>query len=283
MNTVERDINYTKHIINGSNLIDENYNSIYFHSNEHLKIIFNQIDVKGKECLSVLGSGDQTFYMYDRGAKSVDLFDINKLTIYYFYLRRWTIKYLDKFYPDSLIDKKYILNLLNFVNPKDINEENAYQYWLKYAHYFEYFKEKLLEELFIGGNNLKRNNIEDLTRIKSYLDTSDINFYNVDLSDENIIINKKYDIIFVSNIIDYMHSMYRISVYRNNLYDLLKDDGKIIATYVNNNHRKKDEVILFDRYFKMMKLDKEYDDLEYKNPGYVYTKNMGRRLKNGRL
>ena len=48
---------------------------------------------------TVLASGDQAFYFYDNGAKKVDLFDINKLSIYYYYLRVWIIKYLGRFYP----------------------------------------------------------------------------------------------------------------------------------------------------------------------------------------
>ena len=54
MNTVERDFNCTRDIINGSSLTDEYYNSIYFHSNEHLKDIFGQIDVKGKKCFDYI-------------------------------------------------------------------------------------------------------------------------------------------------------------------------------------------------------------------------------------
>ena len=271
MNTIEKDFNCTRDIINGSSLTDEYYNSIYFHSNEHLKDIFGQIDVKGKKCLSVLGSGDQAFYMFDRDAESVDLFDINKLAIYYYYLRVWAIKYLDRFYPDNYIDKDFVLNLLRYVKVSNKLEKFAYDYWMKYAYGFENYKKDILEGLFIVGNNPYLNKLDDLSRVKSRLNDC-INFFNMDLSDENIPREKKYDIIYTSNIIDYLHSLYRISVYRHNLSDLLNDDGMIVVTHVTNSYRKGEEALLFDRYFDVKELDKVYHDYEYKCPGYVYTK-----------
>ena len=271
MSTIEKDFNRTKDIINGTSFVDENYNSIYFHSNEQLKSIFDQIDVKGRKCLTVLGSGDQAFYMFDRDAKSVDMFDINKLAIYYYYLRVWTIKYLDRFYPDNCIEKDFILNLLKYVKVSNKFEKIAYDYWMRYAYGFENYKRDILERLFIVGNNPYLNNLDDLLKIKNRLNDS-INFMNVDLSDENILISKKYDIIFTSNIIDYLYGLYRKSVYRHNLIDLLNDEGMIIATYVINNYRKSDEMFLFDRYFDFRELDNVYCDSDYKCPGYVYTK-----------
>lgn len=271
MNTIEKDFNCTRDIINGSSLTDEYYNSIYFHSNEHLKDIFDQIDVKGKNCLSVLGSGDQAFYMFDRDAESVDLFDINKLAIYYYYLRVWAIKYLDRFYPDNYIDKDFVLNLLRYVKVSNKLEKFAYDYWMKYAYGFENYKKDILEGLFIIGNNPYLNKLDDLSRVKSRLNDC-INFFNMDLSDEIIPREKKYDIIYTSNIIDYLHSLYRISVYRHNLFDLLNDDGMIVVTHVTNSYRKGEEALLFDRYFDVKELDKVYHDYEYKCPGYVYTK-----------
>ena len=74
---------------------DDRYATIYFHSNERSKEIFSEINVKNKDVLTVLGSGDQAFYLYDNGAKSVDMFDKNKLAIYYYYLRTWVIVYFD--------------------------------------------------------------------------------------------------------------------------------------------------------------------------------------------
>ena len=186
-------------------------------------------------------------------------------------MRVWAIKYLYIFYPDNYIDKDFVLNLLRYVKVSNKLEKFAYDYWMKYAYGFENYKKDILEGLFIIGNNPYLNKLDDLSRVKSRLNDC-INFFNMDLSDENIPREKKYDIIYTSNIIDYLHSLYRISVYRHNLSDLLNDDGMIVVTHVTNSYRKGEEALLFDRYFDVKKLDKVYHDYEYKCPGYVYTK-----------
>ena len=44
------------------------------------------------------------------GANCVDLFDINKFTFFYYYLRIWIIKYLNKSYPDYFLSLDLITN-----------------------------------------------------------------------------------------------------------------------------------------------------------------------------
>ena len=69
-----------KKLLNNETVRD--YGKVDFHSNERLKDIFNNVDVKDKRVLTVLASGDHVFYAYDNGAKSVECFDINKLVIW---------------------------------------------------------------------------------------------------------------------------------------------------------------------------------------------------------
>ena len=59
MRNINSDILHTHLVMNGRRFQD--YNKIYFHSNENLKEIFSFIDVKDKDVFTVLGSGDQTF------------------------------------------------------------------------------------------------------------------------------------------------------------------------------------------------------------------------------
>ena len=77
------------------------YNKIYFNTNEDLASLFNNIDIENKDVLTVLGSGDQSFYCYENDANSVDIFDVNRLSIYYYYLRIWVIENLNTFYPNA--------------------------------------------------------------------------------------------------------------------------------------------------------------------------------------
>ena len=135
MKKVDELIGYTKTIIDSCSK-DKNYNCVFFHSNEHLKGIFDQIDVSGKNILTVLSSGDQAFHFYDRGAKSVELYDINNMTLYYYYLRVWTIKYLNQYYPDIFKDD-FLKRVLGHVKPATEEEKIAYLYWKKFIWFFD--------------------------------------------------------------------------------------------------------------------------------------------------
>ena len=272
MESVDYDIDRTKEIIDKKCSSDFRYNNIFFQSNEYLNAILDNIDINDKNCLTVLASGDQAFHLYNRGAKSVDLFDINKLSIYYFYLRVWTINYYDSFYPRDFINKNFVLSVLKRVKPKTEDEQIAYDYWKKFAYYFEYYPKALLETLFIKHGTFFNNEIIDLKNIKSFLDTGNIDFKNIDISSDNISIDKKYDIIYVSNIIDYLSYIYVIWTYRDNLYKLLSDDGIIISSYVLSCERKKDEKIAFSRKFNFEEL---VDSESNEKVGYVYTKKFG--------
>ena len=79
----------------------DKYGPVYPYSNENLDKLFSCVDVCGKDVLTVASSGDHAFYSYNNGANRVDLFDINILTKYYYYLRMWVIKYFDNFYFDN--------------------------------------------------------------------------------------------------------------------------------------------------------------------------------------
>ena len=117
MNKIEKDIMGTYDVYNTR--YSSEYNKVYFNTNESLDDLFKNVDIKNKDVLTVLGSGDQSFYCYDGDARSVDVFDVNRLAIYYYYLRIWTIEYFDRFYPKDNLDKEYISNLLKLVTPKN--------------------------------------------------------------------------------------------------------------------------------------------------------------------
>lgn len=206
-----------------------NYSKIYFKSNEYLNELFKNIDLRDKRVLTVVGSGDQSFLCYDEGCESVDLFDINKLAIYYYYLRIWVIDYMNDFYPD-LDSYNYLSNLLKKVEPKTEDERNAYLYWCQYA------KTSFIKtgSLFYRNNGMIELKISDLNRIKDKLKERNFNVYNVDIS-KPWNHDKKYDIIFSSNISDYVPKEEEsFKIYRDNLYDLLEDDGVVVCSRLGN-------------------------------------------------
>ena len=71
------------------------YSKVYYSSNEDLNKLFSSIDMNNKSVLTVLASGAQALYCLNKGASKVDVFDVNKITKYYYGLRLLAIKYLN--------------------------------------------------------------------------------------------------------------------------------------------------------------------------------------------
>lgn len=264
MNRVDEFIGKTQDVYDGHNE-DDNYNSIYFHSNEYLREIFDAVNVEGKDVLTVLGSGDQALYMYDRGAKSVDLYDKNSLTLYYYYLRVWTIKYLNEFYAELYFKNDFLKKLLKYVKPQTEEEMIVYLYWEKFIWYFEEYEDDDFEELFIIGNEPIRNKLYDFYRIMPRIENEQYRFINVDISSEELYLGNKYDIIYKSNISDYVYGSEKVlGVFRDNLYNLLKDNGIIISSNLCYDYCYANEFGVFGSLFNYELLDN--------GKGFIYRK-----------
>ena len=245
------------------NIKSKKYNSIYSGSNEEVNRIISNVDVCGKNVLTVLSSGDQAFHLYNKGAKSVDLFDINKLTFYYYYLRMWCIKYFNSFYLEDY-GYRYISKLLKIVKPSSNQERLAYDYWVQL---FE--KVNSISNLLEGGYSLN-NEISDLNYLKTRIDLGNTNFNNIDIS-KKMKIRKKYDIIYTSNISDWILQEDRLlHSYMNNLYGLLKKNGVILCSTFS--YIESDEFELFsDKFNCELFTHKGYSDNSILF-GYSYKK-----------
>ena len=97
------DVKRAIEIVDLGNRSDE-YSPLYFSTNEPINELFSSVGIEDKEVLTVLASSDQYFYSCFYNAKSIDTFDKNRLTIYYYYLRIWTMEHLNSFYPKDYFD-----------------------------------------------------------------------------------------------------------------------------------------------------------------------------------
>ena len=127
MSVVRDDVKDTIEYLNTNNV--DGCGRIYQTSNEEIEELYSNIDFNNKKVLSVLASGDQPLMAYLNGAKKVDLFDINKLTLHYYFIRLWTLKYLHTFYPEPFLCKEYVSSLLKLVKPESDLEEESINYW----------------------------------------------------------------------------------------------------------------------------------------------------------
>lgn len=247
------------------------YQEVFFASNENLKKLFSYIDINDKDVLSVLGSGDQAFYFLDKGAKNIDIFDKNKLAIYYFYLRKWIIEKLSLFYPPIPMDRSFLKNIINMVDSKDEREKSAVEYWKKICLYygtwdfFEFFH--CFEDCY------RKNEITDIYNLKRRLESLSFDYYDIDIT-KDIDIDKKYDIIYTSNISEWIYmNNGDYKKFINNLYKNLRDDGLIISSHLYNSQLTFKEEKIFSELFNLVEFPKFItDDNNLKSLGYVMTK-----------
>ena len=219
---VRRDIYYTKRLCNARKVPSRR--KIYFETNEQLDSIFNSINFSGKDVLSVLASSDQLFKLNSFDVKSIDTFDKNKLTYYYYYFRVWTIKYMGQVYPTALIigDDDWIDALLSLIDPKTEEEKQALFFW------------KSLFEKGVAFSNIfiwNKMHLLDYNRdISSCSIPSKLNFFNFDLFGNNEI-DRDYDIAVISNILEWTDGDSRfIERLENNLSKLIRKDGLILCS-----------------------------------------------------
>ena len=261
---VLEDIRKTCDIVRGNNM-DNDYDRLYFSSNEPLDILFQNISVKDKDILSVLASSDHYFYSLYYGNRDVDIYDVNKLTKYYLYLRRWSILYNRNYYlPDYVLrSHKPIYELLQKVTCQDENEEEAYLYWCSYIQNF--FPPDSVELFYIGS---RRNELPNIDLLREKLYCSHPTFYHIDLFQE-VTLPKKYDLVITSNIFEYGRSYTRKMVTcRDNMNRILKDKGEIVGTHLI--HGDEDSYLdserdIYEKYF-------EYEELPYYTQMFFHKK-----------
>ena len=272
-------VNYKEAIKNVDLILDcrepeKDFSRLFFCSNESLYDIFYGMDFTGKKVLSVLASGDQAFYFYDHNAEKVDLFDKNKLTIFYYYFRIWLIEIFNMFNIPYDIKISQVKELLKEVEPKDDNEKNAYKFWVEYVRLCEKmnYRFRYLAASFLPSID---NTIANLDKLKENLKVRDFSFYNFDIASKNFQINKKYDVVYVSNIIDWLlEDEEECTNLVENLNNLLEDDGLVICADLAESGPGKVEINHYNQLFNYKNLPITRININGKVyiPGYCYQK-----------
>lgn len=256
MSSLEEDIKKAKNLLDccsGDRNKHNNFERLYPFTTENIKDMFNFFDFKDKECLSVLGSSDQVFDMYLRGAKSVTAFDVNPLTKYLFYLKRAGIEALTKEeYLDYFCNYKYSqgVKMLSF-NEKSFEKlvpylnGDSYKFWTKL--YDEYKGITIREDgrLFTSYEN-SRPTLEktiyylddrNYEKMKELASTIKITFINKNIKD--LMLSKNYDLMYFSNLIQYNDSIFSDEVTCRNIYDKSEISLQYFKDYIMNNYMTK--------------------------------------------
>jgi len=198
-----------------NNADDSVTEKIYATTNEGVREVFEKINVEGKRVATVGSSGDQAFHAIYFGASEVDLIDANILTKALVELKIAAIKTLDVDQYDDFI-----------ANIGKINKD------IKYNRYYQKISHLLPEDVKVfwdtimldGGENENflfsrmffTNHtdifLDSIMQIKdSYEKLQDIlrsgdyklNYITADIADFPKELNGKYDLILLSNVVDY--------------------------------------------------------------------------------
>lgn len=234
--------------------------SIYSFTTENISGYYKYFDFKNKSILMVCGSGDQAINAILKGAREITVFDINPLCREFFYLKLAAIKVL------SLEEFKQFFCYYEFLGQSYTdNNKNAMdiKLYLKISPYLDkktkLFWDTLYYESFLNfreSDYLFNNdeypvrhlvyfndyfNEENYNKLKQMIDKAKIRYIDSDIKGiTRRLYPKKYDYIFLSNIIKYVERMYNkncLLKFRNLIIEMkkiLNKDGQIMCGYLYN-------------------------------------------------
>ena len=247
------DIEKAKSIIENGCEIEKIYSKwapIYPFCTENIAGYFEKLDFKDKKVLTVASSGDHVFNSILRGAKEIEVFDINRLTSYYIELKKAAIsvmkyeEFLDFFTftmknKDTAFEKKEYKKISDFLSKEDKF------FWD--SLYKEYSGSDLRSKLFVAKSTFHSSeeesnlylNEEQYYKLQKKINQVSIKFIESDVVElDKRITNMKYDLIMLSNISDYIGNLYNgneLESYRKLVLDLsknLNENGTIVFAYI---------------------------------------------------
>ena len=255
--------------------LDRDLPRLYARTNEDLSFLFSNFDVYDQDVLSVLASSDQYFSCCYQGAHSVDTFDVNPLTKYYYYLRKWALEMSLELNPQDY-NNFYLDVLLEQVPIRFEQEEAAKKF---FSTLLERYDPLMRTKLFYPVTfSAKVPFSKDPQGLLSVLSEKALPF-----SCQNIFtpmnVEKQYDTVILSNILDYSNSdISKLIICRDNLYSLLKENGIVVCSYLKNWHEPYSfhfiEREIFEEKFLFLDGKCRYSSLldDYLPSYYVYQK-----------
>lgn len=213
------------------------YEKVYMTTNEELEN-YAVKDLSNKKVLTVTSSFDHALYAILNGALDITAFDINKLTKFYSELKIAMIKNYDydEFFNSLLIlsdisnnSRKSEDEIVKKILPRlssDLSDE-TFLFWNLYYEKFRHSC-KILKD--IDERNLKFTPYSDACNykiIKERINNINVNFISSDINKLKNITKYTYDVIFLSNIFDYIYGFKKIKKVLDNILLLTKEESEI--------------------------------------------------------
>jgi len=222
----------------------EGYDKVYYETTEDLTPLL-ALDFQDKKVLSVLASSDPVFTARLLEAKRVDSFDKNRLTLYYYFLRKWSIKYMHELLP-NIFSVKWMWTCIKSVKPNSPMEHHALMYFLNHL------KERTnIENLFYDIDKQPEGQViyEDVEDLLPTIDHK-LSFYNFDLF-EPIPEYKHYDSAIILNVLDWARNdRTKLERARDNLKVLLNPNGEVYCSNIVTRDLSMEEEIFSSAFEK---------------------------------
>ena len=240
---------------------------VYGLTNENITGFINSIGFRGKDsALSVLASGDQVFSFISKGIKNIDTFDINILTKYVALgFKRALIlsfsyeEYLQVF--KKLLNPKTSLDELTAITyTLTINMDEEYRkFWQELLAYNYKLQKSYQTSLNLFGMIFLNTSFNEFTikrcpylldeeaynQLKNNLAHANISFKNINAINLTNYFASHYDILYLSNITDYLFLYYgwnfdytKFNELKEKWLELLQKDG-ILLFYIFSCYKKR--------------------------------------------
>lgn len=181
---------------------------VYDFTNENLVDLSQIYHFTDANILTVLGSGDQYFSALLAGAKNVEVFDINHLTLYHFILKFTAIKVLsyEEFIQMFVVDN--LDNLCIYAKLRDFLPSKVSDFFDTLIHLQRKFSSIKIHNTIFANAKFKAISYlaeSEYYRLQSILNRTSLpKFYNCNLLELPDFTTKKYDIALLSNIYHYL-------------------------------------------------------------------------------
>lgn len=258
------DINKDIEILNSTLKGDGPYNlwrHIYPRTTENVLRVLDVVDVKEKDVFAVLSSSDILFSLIDKKVKRVETFDINPLTLRYYYLRKWMLEC-------GVLDGRNLSydDVHNIINANRsytcLDEEESVKLWNIYVDglekwFFNLYNAVLFEYV---PERLACSYDENIKSLVEYLKKVPLVFENIDMGEGSVVTKGgEYDLVYASNIMD-LNDHIRVQTMRDRFYSMLKSKGEVICTNLVNHpyfHFFEEQKRIFEEKFMYEELFRE--------------------------
>lgn len=224
--TAKRDLRQLNYETNPLTSYDS-YDFVYQWSNERLTSVFKIINVQDKRVLCVTSSGDYGVHAILNGAKAVSCFDVNRYCKYYARLKTLMIKKLsyNEFHTAMKLDYNFLFYLKKSLPVLPAGERYFWEHMINSPIDLKLFFADDRKMSLSDDNALF--NEDDFLNAKRLLGNFKTRYVDAELLSLPQRLEERFDVVFVSNIFDYVFSNGKVNRLVPVLESIVSDNGVV--------------------------------------------------------